>query len=86
MPAGAAEATFSYNIKSVLSWSDALSGEQSGLYENGVRNEFSDVQTSEMTCPVSTDLALVWVRVRVGAEEVGVGARVRVRARVGVRL
>ena len=86
MPAGAAEATFSYNIKSVLSWSDALSGEQSGLYENGVRNEFSAVQTSEMTCPVSTDLAPVWVRVRVGAEEVGVGARVRVRARVGVRL
>ena len=61
MSAGAAEATFSHNIKSVLSWSDALSGEQSGLYENGVRNEFSAVQeTSETTCPVSTDLALVW--------------------------
>ena len=58
MSAGAAEATFSHNIKSVLSWSDALSGEQSGLYENGVRNEFSAVQeTSETTCPVSTEVS-----------------------------
>ena len=63
MPAGAAEATFSYNIKSVLSWSDALSGEQSGLYENGVRNEFSAVQeTFETTRPVSSSLALICSR------------------------
>ena len=58
MSAGAADATFSYNIKSVLSWSDALSGEQSGLDDNSVRNEFSaEQETSETTCPVSTEVS-----------------------------
>ena len=51
-------ATSSCTFKSVHSWSDALSGEQSGLDDNSVRNEFSaEQETSETTCPVSTEVS-----------------------------
>ena len=61
-PAGAAEATSS-TTKSVSSGFNALNGQQSGLYDSGVRNEFSAVQeTSETTRPVSSSLALVCSR------------------------
>ena len=56
--AGAAKASSSCTVKSVLSWPDALSGEQSGLYDNSVRHEFSaEQETSETTCPVSSEVS-----------------------------
>ena len=61
-PAGAAEATSS-TTKSVSSGFNALNGQQSGLYDSGVRTEFSAVQeTLETTRPVSSSLALVCSR------------------------
>ena len=38
---------------SVPSWSDALTGQQCGLYDNNVRNDFCAVQEAfETTCSV----------------------------------
>ena len=61
-PASTAEATSS-TTKSVSSGFNALNGQMSGLYDNGVRHEFSAVQeTFETTRPVSSSLALVCSR------------------------
>ena len=48
--------------KSVTTWSDAPNGQQCGLHDNGVRNEFTAVHEAfETTCPVSRNIALAWV-------------------------
>ena len=56
--------------KSVTTWSDAPNGQQCGLHDNGdngVRNEFIAVQdASEMTCPVSRNIALAWLGIGLG--------------------
>ena len=41
---------------SVTSWSDPLTGQQCGLYDNNVRNDFCAVQEAfETTCSVRLD-------------------------------
>ena len=54
-----------------LRWADSPNDKQYGLYDSGVRNDFSAAQKAfEKICPVSGTLAIAWLGVGVG---VGIG-------------
>ena len=54
-----------------LRWADSPNDKQYGLYDSGVRNDFSAAQKAfEKICPVSGTLAIAWLGEGVG---VGVG-------------
>ena len=45
-----------------LRWADSPNDKQYGLYDSGVRNEFSAAQKAfEKICPVSGTLAIAWL-------------------------